>query len=53
MVKRGNEERCGGLRRLNVGGSNRGVNDGDGILQLPFCAFVVPNETAVGLDEFL
>ena len=53
MVKRGNEERCEGLRRLNVGGSSRGGNDGDGILRSPFYAFVVLNEAGVGLDECL
>jgi hypothetical protein len=53
MVKRGNEERCGGLGRLNVGGSNRGVNEGEGILRLPFCVIVVLNEAGVGLDECL
>ena len=36
MAKRGNEERRGGLGRLNVGGSNRGGNDGDGILRSAF-----------------
>ena len=53
MVQRGNEERCGGLGRLNVGGSNRGGNDGDGILRSPFYAFVVLNEAGVGRHECL
>ena len=53
MVKRGSEEWCGGLGHLNVGGSDRGGNDGDGILRSPFYAILVQNEAGVGRDECL
>jgi hypothetical protein len=53
LVKRRNEERSGDLGHLICGGSSWGADFDGGILQTPFCAFVVLNEAGVGLDECL
>ena len=52
FVKRGSEERGGGLGRLTRGWTSRGLDE-VGILRAPFYAFVVLDEAGVGLNEFL
>ena len=51
MLKRRNEERGGDLGHLIRGGGSWSVDFDSGVLRAPFCAFVVLNETGMGLDK--